>query len=466
MKVVFALLLFSTLLACTDPITVGSDLLDNDRASVGERTDLPFTTRVVREDSLLSYNGTSVQFDDVRAVPTPGSFTFGRIEEPTFGTIKHGVYLVPRLPLNASGLPTVPQFASLVNAKVDSVVIVLPIDTARAFYGPGRTFPYQALEISQPVDFLADYYTDHTFPTEGGNLSYDGSFTATREATQVRDTAITSPALNRAHVRVRLSDEFAARIDGLTTEAYAADSTFWESFAGVYLTPDGPSQALVTLAATESTNDTPYSGFNVFYQDSTGQPAVYRMAILLALANNAYDYSGSLVEPLLESGPDNELVAVAGQGGIMTEINLTDVSSLENRVINRAVLEIPVAEVEGVSYTDYPLPTRLELFYRASSDGPLLLIEDRVELVRTRASNTNINFFLGGKLETENGIQLYSPAFSIHMQRIIDGEVPAQLYLRVTPLETTEIRAARALLNGPAAGTNPARIRVTYTDLD
>ncbi|THH41940.1 DUF4270 family protein [Neolewinella litorea] len=466
MKVVFALVLISLLYACTDPITVGSELLDSDRASVGERTDLPFTTRVVREDSLLSYNGTSVQFNDERAVPTPGAFTFGQIEEPTFGTTRHSVYLTPRLPRNASGLPIVPQFASLLNVTIDSVVVILPIDTVRAFYGSGRTFPYQAFEISEPIGFLSDYYTDDSFPTEGTNLGYDGSFTATKEATLVRDTSITSPAVERAHVRVRLSDDFAARIDALPAESYTTDSTFRDDFAGIYLTPDGPSQALVTLAAAEPANQTPYSGFNFYFQDSTGQPAFYRMGFLLALPNNDYDYSGSLVEPLLEPGPDNEMVAVAGQGGVMTEINLEDIGSLENRVINRAVLEIPVANVEGVSYSDYPLPTRLELFYRASQDGPLLFIEDRVELVRTRASNANVNFFLGGGLETEDNVRLYSPAFSIHMQRIIDGEVPPRLYLRVTPLETNEIRAARALLNGPAAGVNPARIRVTFTDLD
>lgn len=466
MKVVFSLVLFSLLFACTEPITVGSELLDDDRADVGERTDIPFTTRVVREDSLLAYNGTTVQFNDVRAVPSPGAYTFGQIQEPTFGTTEHSVYLVPRLPRNATGLPVVPQFATLINATIDSVVLILPIDTVRAFYGPGRTFPYRAVEISQPIDFLEDYYTDAVFPTEGPNLGYSGNFTATREPTLVRDTAITSPELKRSHVRVRLSDDFAARIDGLAAASYTTDSTFWDEFAGLYLTPDGPSEALVTLAGTEPSNETPYSGFNFYFQDSTGRPALYRMGVLLALPNNDYDYSGSLVEPLLEEGQDNELVAVAGQGGVMTEITLGDLSNLTNRVINRAVLEIPVADVEGVAYEDYPLPTRLELFYRASNDGPLLFIEDRVELVRTRASNANVNFFLGGKMETEDNLQVYSPAFSIHMQRIIDGEVPPRVYLRVTPLETNEIRAARALLNGPAAGSAPARIRVTYTDLN
>ncbi|MGK0333435.1 MAG: hypothetical protein ACI974_000251, partial [Paraglaciecola sp.] len=38
---------FLVLTACTEPITVGANLLENDRAALGQTTDIPFTTRVV-----------------------------------------------------------------------------------------------------------------------------------------------------------------------------------------------------------------------------------------------------------------------------------------------------------------------------------------------------------------------------------------------------------------------------------
>ncbi|WP_116124857.1 DUF4270 family protein [Lewinella sp. IMCC34183] len=459
MKVLCALALPLLLLACTDPITVGSELLVTDRATVGEITDIPFTTRVVTEDSLLAYDGT------VSYVP-PSPFTFGSLQDPEFGTTRHGVYLTPRLPRNASQLPVVPPYARLVNVTIDSAVVILPIDTVRGFYGPGREFPVRATQISEAVSFTERFYNTIFLPTGQTNVAANATFSATATPTLVRDTAITKPELLRPHARIRLSDDFARQIGALGPENYAFDSTFRDAFAGLYLAPDGPSNSLVTFAPTEGQNETPYSGFNFYYRDSTGRAAVYRIGFLQALPANSYDFDGSLAGTLLDSTTSNTLVAVAGQSGLMTEINLGDISELRGRVINRAELEIPVADVEGVSYTDYPLPTRLELFYRATPDGPLLSIADRLELARTRAIPANILFFMGGQLRTEDNIRLYSPAFSIHLQRILDGEAPPQLYLRVSPLDNTEVRAARAFLNGPAAATNPARIRVTYTDLD
>ena len=455
----FIFLALTLFLGCTDPITVGSDLLGGDQAGVGEITDLPFTTRVVREDSLFTFNGS--------VYATPGAFTFGQIEDPNFGLTRHSVYLTPRLPRNASGLTVVPPFAQRADIRLDSVVVILPIDTARAFYGPGRTFPYRAFQIQSPLSFTEDYYSNLQVPTNIMDLGYEGSFSASANPSEVRDTAITGRSFRRAHVRVRLNETFLEEANRFTAADFAADSVFRDQFPGIYLEPNGNSNSLVTLAPVESSSvDTLYNGFNFYYTDTLGKPAEYRISYLQALPNYTYSYSGSLVGDLLSDGADNQLVAVAGQGGVMTQIDFTDLSSLENRVINDAVLEIPVAQVEGVNYTEYPVPTRVELFYRASSTGPLLVIEDRLQLSLINAQNNNLSFFLQGQLETVNGIRMYSPAFSLHMQRITDGEVPPRIYLRVTPLERSEFRTARAFLNGPEAASNPARVRVTFTELD
>ncbi len=459
----FFLLALTLLLGCTDPITVGSDLLGSDRAGVGETTDLPFTTQVVREDSLFTFSGVT---NGVNYAP-PAAFTFGQIDDPNFGLTRHSVYLTPRLPRTASGLTIVPQFAQRADIRIDSVVVILPIDTARAFYGPGRSFPFRAYEIQSPLSFMEDYYSNLKVPTNLMNLGNEGSFYASTTPMEVRDTAINGRSFRRAHIRVRLNEAFVEEANQFTAADFAADSVFRDQFPGMYLEPDGDSHALVSLAPVEtSTVDTVYNGFNFYYTDTLGRPAEYRVSYLQALPNYTYSYSGSLVGGLLQDGVDNELVALAGQGGVMTQIDFTDLRSLENLVINSAVLEIPIAQVDGVEYADYPVPTRVELFYRASSTGPLQVIEDRLQLSINNSNPANLPLFLQGELKTVDGIRLYSPALSLHMQRIVDGEVPPRVYLRVTPIERSEFRAARVLLNGPAAAVNPARIRITFTELD
>ncbi len=132
-KVLFATALLLLLGSCTDPITVGSDLLGDDRAEVGEVTDLPFTARVIRDDSSLTVRGT--------AATTPNGYSFGQFEEMTFGLTRHSLYLTARPPVGVSQLTVVPQFARNASVRIDSAVLILPIDTLKPFYGPGREFP-------------------------------------------------------------------------------------------------------------------------------------------------------------------------------------------------------------------------------------------------------------------------------------------------------------------------------------
>jgi hypothetical protein len=247
---------------------------------------------------------------------------------------------------------------------------------------------------------------------------------------------------------------------------FDTDSVFRQRFPGVFLQPQGVSEALVTLAPNEIAQvDTVYNGFNVYYTDSLGEPRQYRIGLLQALPRYEYDFTGSLVETLLDDGPDSELVAVAGQGGLVTEISFNDLSAFRDRIINRAQLTISVADVDGVDYAAFPPPPRLELWYRATADGGLLPIGDRTELIRASASSAVTDFFIDGNIGDD---QTYETAFSIHMQRILEGTVPPRMYLRVTPIALNRgaFLPNRAFLNGPAAAERPARISLTFTDLN
>ena len=487
MKLLLALFATLLLAACTDPITVGSDLLGEDRAGVGETTDVSFTTRVVREDSLFILNGTTTRY-----VLGP-SFSFGEIDEPTFGRTTHSVYLAPRLVTNAAGAPVIPPFARQLNPTIDSVVLILPVDTFAGIYGPGRSFPYRALELTDTIPLAGDdLYSNFSAATLPEELGYASTFTVSTTPSLVRDTSAYGAAGSHPHARIRLSDAFGARLGGLGPDAYETNTTFRSRFPGINLTPAAPSAALATLYPSEppvpqgSQPPTPYSGLNVYYRDSTGNPSFFRIPILVAIPNYEYDYENALVQPLLDGEADNDLIALQGKGGLMTEIMFTDLEEWEGTVINRAVLEIPVASVEGVNYDQYPRPARLELFYRRTANGPLVGSQDKVELIRSRAGAAgggflaNANFFLDGNLRREGDNDVYSVSFSLQMQRILDGEVPPRLYLRVYPLDAADYNAsdaslyeavtakdpARVLLNGPDAANNPARIRLTYTTLD
>lgn len=433
-------------------------MLETDRATVGQLLDLPLTSRVVEEDSILTYFGAS---------PTlPGGISFGQISDENFGTTRQSVYLTPRLPTGTANLTVIPPFSSKPLVKLDSIVVIIPIDTLRGFYGPGRDFPVTVNEITNSISRSQDRYSDFTTAVEAENIAVDANLRPTLTPSEVRDTIITGREFKRAHVRIRLSDAFVKRIDELPAAAYDTDSVFRENFAGILVAPTGDSEALLNLLPSGLAGDTPYSGFNCYYRDSTGLAREYRISFGQALPNYTTDLAGSLAEQLVDGSGDNSLLAVAGRGGLMSAFTFTDLSILQGRVINRAVLEIPVAEVEGVDYGAFGLPPRVELFYRSTTDNRLTLIEDRASLRGAGNTAQNVNLFLGGNLITDDGLRYYDPAFTLHLKRMVDGVVPPTIYLRVFPVDPGSPQStARAFLNGPTAAEAPARVRVTFTEL-
>jgi hypothetical protein len=452
----FVLLL--ALLGCTDPITVGSDLLDDDRATVGRVVDLPFTTRVIPGDSVITYVPRA-QFE------RPGPVTFGQISDPDFGTVRHALYLTPILIRpDRINPPIIPPYASSEDITVDSAVLLIPIDTLRGFYGTGRRFPIALRPLIEKATLFETFYSNVSLATGTANIATVTELQLTDEPTEVRDTAAYRGDLFSPHLRLRLTDEVARQLQDIDEDDYANDSTFIERFAGLYLEPTGDSDALVTLAANAVSPADDYNGINVYYKDATGTPREFRIPLALALPQYTYDFAGSQVQSLLEDGNDADLIAVMGQQGLMTEIDLGDVTEFQGRVINQAKLTVTLAEVAGVEYDEYPAPTRLELWYRESATGPLLPIADRLKLGQARAGANVTDFFLGGGREEDS----YSPTFTIHMQRILDEQAPPRLYLRVTPLQiqSGNFRPNRAFLNGPDAPEQPATISITFTDLN
>ncbi|MEM1359786.1 MAG: DUF4270 family protein [Bacteroidota bacterium] len=451
------------LTACTDPITVGSDLVDGDLADIGQTTDIPFTTKVVAEDSIIIF--------DVSENAVIGSFTFGKTNDALAGNWDHSLYLIPRLVQRTStGLPDPPEFAFRDDINVDSAVLILEIDTSSAFFGLARTFPTSVVALTDIVDQEVDYYSNLELPASGPMLNRDAAFSATREETLLYDT-IVSPTgttsgdtVSQAHIRIALNDDFLAQLNMLDESDFESDTTFWDFLPGVAITPSAETDALVTLRARPTRiGSVARAGLYFFYPDTaTGNPTFYQAPIDLALPRYQKDFVGSLAETLLGEEEDNERVAVIGQSGVMTEITFTDLSALEDVVINQAEIKFYLEDIDGYSYEEFTNPSFLALYYRDET-GDLQPIEDRENLANPNSSAA-VRQFLGGDPQTDDdGNVFYQPKFSIHMQSILEGAVPPTIYLRVVPIDSDP---SRAVLAGPQATVRPASVQVTFTELN
>ncbi|MEO0732363.1 MAG: DUF4270 family protein [Bacteroidota bacterium] len=450
----WACAIFLTLAACTEPITIGSDLVEGELANIGQVTDLPFTTRVVREDSLLTHDAT-----DGALV---SGFNFGRLTDDVAGSWAHGITFVPTLFLSNAGNPTAPSFVFDADTQVDSIVMIIPIDTAAGFYSTARTFPIELRRLANRVDEELDYFTDDEFATTGDLINKNASFTATGEETILFDT-IYPNSDSFPHVRITLSDDFVADFNTRDTSDFTSEDNFYDFFPGVSLQPGEDFNGMINLRpATVRTGTRPIGGFYFFFPDTTDQDPVFiSRPFDFWLPTFEKDFTGSLAGDLLADGLDEEQLLVAGQTGAMIEINFPDLSSLAGTVINQAEITFFREDVDGYSYDDNPPPSFVALYYR-NSDGELVNIEDR-----DRLGNTNsdvVRQFLGGNPEEDDaGNVFYRPRFSVHMQRMINGEVPRTMFLQVVPVDRDP---SRVVLGGPASPLRPASVKVTFTELD
>ncbi|MEL7159429.1 MAG: hypothetical protein AAFN92_01620 [Bacteroidota bacterium] len=452
-------LLFALMTSCTEPITVGSDLVEGELANTGRITDLPFTTRVVRGDSLRTYDAS-----EEAIIAGFFGFNFGRLSDDVAGEWVHNVTFVPRPFLGNTGNPIAPSFVVDADTQVDSIVMVIPIDTAQGFYGSARTFPVTLRQLTSRVNEDVDYYTNEVFTTTGTPINRDLSVTATTDDTFLYDTIYSSgDTVAFPHIRIPLSDAFVADFNARDTSDFTSEDSFYDFFPGVSLEPGDDLNGMISLRpSTVRSGTAPIGGFYFFYPDTTDQePTFARRPFDLWFMSLKKDFSGSLAEDLLNDGEEADQLLVAGQTGALIEINFPDLSRLTGTVINQAEISFYQESVEGYSYDENPAPAFVGLYYR-NTDGVLVNIEDRDRLQNTAPEA--VEQFLGGNPEVDaEGNILYRPRFSIHLQRMIDGEVPRTIFLQVIPIDRNP---ARVVLSSPTAAERPATVTVTFTELD
>lgn len=450
---------FVVLSACTDPITVGGDLLDEDRATVGETTEIPFTTRVV-EDSLLVFDA-----GDLSENALTTTFTFGQLEDEVFGRWRNSVYfstLVARE--RNTGLAIRPEFAFTDEADVDSVVFLMPIDTSVGFYGTQRDFGYSAGLVIGLVDDQMSYYSDVDLFRPLRFVNENNVFSASTTPSLLYDTLYVSngDSITLPHIRVKMNDELLEDINEADENKWNSDSALATLLPGIFLEPADDVNGLVSLRP-RTTNQPNNSGFFYFYQDSTDNatPDFFQTQLNLWLPRYERDYAGSLVGDLLEEGDDNERIAVTGQAGVMTEITFPDLSALEGKVINKAELKFFREAIENYSYEVYEGPARLSVYFRDEVTGTLVPINDFNFIVNPTRGAALAATAGGQQLTDDAGNVFYAPRISLHLQNMVEGLAPNKIYLRVVPLDR---EPGRVILKGPNAAEQPATLTVTFTD--
>jgi hypothetical protein len=433
---------------CTDITDIGADLLDEDRLGLDYVDTISLIATTVTVDSVLTQSGTSLanQLD---------RFMFGDFNDPVMGRVDAGIYVQPLLDRDRLSLFAFPRPPSYKNAILDSIVLVLTLDSA-GFYGkPSQPFGLEVLRVIEDMDASANYYSNVNFATSAVPLG-SAQFSPTIDSITVFDYAnLTVDTLKYPHLRIPLSNALGQELIGLdSSEYYKSDTSFLSILKGLYIRP---TQQTDGLAAFNWSSLRP--GIFLYYTNEAGLPRQYQYEInefSARMSRIRHDYSGSPVVPFLNDAEQGKnLLFAQALAGPNIKIEIPHATALRNAIINYAELEIPVIAFPGDDSTRFVNNPDVYLTVPDTTLAPTA-ISDFIF-----AGNNRVPIFGGVFIRGADGKpDRYRMNISSQLSDMAQGRAGNVMYLQII---NKAQRGGRIIFAGPENTQHKMRIKVAFT---
>lgn len=461
------LMAVTAIFSCSEPTLIGSELLDEDRVNLRFTDQTPIAGKTVLGNTLQTYSPfTAAKLDNS---------LLGSFDDADFGKGDASIYT--QFSLGTQAAP------DAFGATVDSIILSLAFDTTLVGYGDlTQTFDVEVFSIQEDLQNVESYFSDQTFQISRqpiGSATITPSFDTIILDSYVLDSLI--PDTAAPHIRIPLKETFGALF--LQDTSVFADNVALQSvFKGLHIRATNANGVVLNLDFSQV-----ISRISLFYSTIVRLDKIqheYRFDFNdtnSRLVNLSSDFSGSAVEPFIDTGLDS-LLFVQGMQGVNTEISFPDLSDLENVIVNRAELEFTVARAAN-TVSGFPLPTQLTIT-TLEEDG-LNIISDLQTVIIQQGGLSSLENF-GGQLieEMENGtfVFKYKVNISDHFQKILEGEVDNKitisagveqpiLRLAGQPFRLYDIlpakagNATRAAFFGPNHSQYPVKLNLTFTKI-
>jgi len=448
---VVSILSLLSLMGCNDPTEIGSELFEQDQASVIFTDALTIEARSIREDSVKTF--------DPDVFGQLSSFVCGNFMDPVFGPVSADIYAQPRLSTVA------PPDAN--NMLVfDSLILALAYDSTNFYGNIDETFSLDVRRITEKLDNDLIYFSNQSFSSGDvvGQIDFTPNFTDSLKVIQYGTSSSEEVTLS-PHLRIRLDDVLGEELLNLDSSAYTTSENFIEEFNGFHLEPTSENSGILnfSLASTLSRMTLYYTEFTDTDTTSREYTFVISGASVKLVNLSDRDYSGTILETAFDTNSTlgDSLLFLQGMNGPNVEINFPDLTDLNSVVINKAELEFVINSNLSGDESVYPPVVQL-VAAETDEDEQLISIEDVIVSI----SRQDIELFGGRVTDAEgpNGepIQKYTMNVSTHFQKIVDGLVDPKVFLRVS---SKPERASRVILYGPQHSIFPTKLNLTYTKL-
>lgn len=421
------------LASCSESIQLGADLLEDGNIEINYTDTFVVRGKTVPSSAPPTYRNSSTFNGRTYLV---GSFThpaFGRSTSTSF--------------FSTSLLAPFPDFS---DARFDSVILALPLDTLGLY---GDESEVHNINLHQLTDvFVVDpgdtLFSDMPLAYDEPPLSSISQAINARDSIKVfnpqRDTIV--DVIPQLRFRMDTSFWSAVARDTLNNESSEALRNYVRGFALVSENADN------SMFGVNLQNDSP-AAVEVYYTVGDTAQEIYFLNI--AAFRHQYfehDYSGSSIEPVLNTEGNDERLYLQSMGGTNVELDLSFIADLPDEILNKATIEITLEAREE----NYP-PINQILASHYNSAGKLTVIED--------ALTSFISRLFGGSLEQEikDGVlrDKYEINITSHVNNIINGEIE-DTRLVISGLAKSE-RPNQSLLLGPTHPDYPVLVKIITT---
>ena len=410
-------------ISCAEESQVGYGLVDDGELDIRFSDDLQVLTKTVPFDSVQTSN--------------ENTFFLGGIADPVFGEIKSSIFM-------NLAFRSAPSFGG---GTFDSIFLLLPLNTSVALGSPDAVHNITVNELAEslPDSILS---TDSFVTTNqiGGLTNLLLS-----ELDTVRISTSDSTSIDYTNsILIPIDQEVGNRLFD-NPDAHLDLESLRNVFEGVQVVSDsdkgilaigGSSRIIVTYKDTVGL----FASAEYFFALDDGFTVEY-----FQFSSIQRDFSGSQVASILNVPTSlSSPIYVQGLIGPVVEVDLSEINSLNNVIINHATIEFPVADILGRDTVMYPPAETLTL--STLVDGNFQSILD----------NDGTTF--GGTLtfDEDRGISFYEMNITSHCTEILNGNESEVLYLR---LNDGLVNPSSAILNGPNHPEFPVKLKITYTEL-
>ncbi len=450
---IFAIAIIGTL-ACTDPTTLGADLLEGDEAEVGFTDTLSVKATTVLNDSVLVYTYAS------SILPLTG-YLIGDMIDPIFGKSKSQIYTQMA---RAFAIP------DRSNTKLDSIVLVLPYNKAGNYGDLTQNYGISVHRITEYIKEQQNFYSNASFSSSMASLGA-ANFVPNLDSVTIFDYTRSKQDTFKlgAQLRIPLDRALGEELLKLDSATLARDTTFYGYFNGLHLKPTTTNQGILSFNLTDGV-----AGVFVYYtkNDTIKTQLKFNFRPSISAAARVVKFEQDRKNTVVERYAKNpnlgdSLLFVQGMAGVTTQLEIPYLENLQGAVINKAELEVRIATLPGDDLSIFKPAPQLFL-YTKDDNGNVVAIDDVLIFQaiddRNRDNGKTLNAFYGGiPIDGNPGEpQLYRMNISTHFQNIISKKRNNILYLNIP---SRQQQPQRVVLYGAKHPLYSIKLKVAYTKL-